>query len=353
MKTYTGSVIGCGSGGKLSLAAYAASDRYELKAACDIQPEALDEIVKLYPGIRTFASHEKMFAECPTDVISVSTFPPSHRDITLTAIELPLSGILVEKPLADIARKGGEILAAVRKRNLPIVVPHSWLARDISQEIKTRVLNGEIGELRLMEVQNVKWDIMNAGIHWVHFFLSCIPKQRAELVMASCDSSTKTFRDGLEVETMGITYVQMESGTRMVMQTGDDTKVHGDDGVGVFRFYGSEGTLEWRLTESSYLILNAAHPKGTKIDVPTRDPRRPHHRYLDSLADQMDSGRFDYEISDLSLTALEICEAAYLSANYRCRVTLPLESFEVPPDTGWTPGTPYDGVGGGRDGRKL
>lgn len=170
--TYTASVVGCGSGGKLSLAAYAASPRYELKAACDIQDEALAEIESLYPGIETYPSHREMFASCPTDVVSVSTFPPSHRDITFEALELPLKGILVEKPLGDTAQAGTEILEAVRKRQLPVVVPHSWLARDLSQELKSLLLKGEIGTLHLMEVQNQFWDIMNAGIHWVHFFLS-------------------------------------------------------------------------------------------------------------------------------------------------------------------------------------
>ena len=351
MKTYSGAVVGCGSGGKLSLVAYGASDRYELKAACDLDPEVLETIEELYPGVRTFNSHESMFFECPTDVVSVSTFPPSHRDIAFDALKLPLSGILVEKPLADSATAGGEILSAVKEQDLPLVVPHSWLARDIAQEIKARVLGGEIGSLYLMEVQNAKWDIMNAGIHWVHFFLSCIPVQAVDLVMASCDTSTKTYRDGLQVETMGVTYVQMESGTRMVMQTGDDTKVARGD-LGIFRFYGETGTLEWCLTEGSYAIRNQAHPGGTTVEVSVRDPRRPHHRYLDSLAEQMDCGVFDYAIPDLSLTALEICEAAYLSANARCRVVFPLASFDAPAGTDWTAGKPYAGSGG-RDGRKL
>ena len=350
-KKYSASVVGCGSGGKLSLAGYAASDRFELKAACDLRREALDEIEKLYPGIETFTSHRGMFARCPTDVVSVSTFPPSHCDITLEALELPLKGILVEKPLGDTAKAGAEILEAIRGRRLPVVVPHSWLARDLSQELKNLLLGGEIGRLHLREVQNALWDIMNAGIHWVHFFLSCIPPDEVDLVMASCDSSTRTYRDGLQVETMGVTYAQMKSGTRLVMQTGDDTRI--SRGTGLFRFYAERGTIEWFLGESFYTIGNESAPAGRRVEVPVRDPRRPHQRYLDSLADQIDTGEFDYSIPDLSLMALRICEAAYVSANHRCRVVFPLESFTIPPDTGWLPGTPYGGSGGGRDGRKL
>ena len=351
MKTYTASVVGCGSGGGLSLKAYAASDRYDLVGACDLSTDVLVEMEKQYPGIRVYPSHTEMFADCPTDVVSVSTFPPSHRDVTMDALKNALTGILVEKPLGDTSAAGREILAAIRKRRIPVVVPHSWLVRDISQEIKGRILAGDIGELRLMEVLCRRWDIMNAGIHWVHFFLSVIPPEPVNLVMAVCDSSTRTYRDGLQVETMGVTYVQMNSGIRMVMQTGDDTDV--PRGGLAFRFYGESGSIEWYLTESRYTIVNPDNPQPTVVDVPARDSRGPHQRYLEHLAEQMDSGVFDFEIPDLSLTALEICEAAYISASKRCRVTFPLEGFSPPEDTGWAPGKPYSGAGGGRDGRKL
>ena len=192
---------------------------------------------------------------------------------------------------------------------------------------------------------------MNAGIHWVHFFLSVIPAQPVRRVMGSIDTTSRTFRDGLQVETMGVTYVQMESGVRLVMQTGDDTEV--DNAQTLFRFYGSAGTIEWRLQESSYSILNGAHPQSAVVPVPACDPRSPHERYVEHLAEQMDSQVFDYEIPDLSLTALEICEAAYVSATHRCRVHFPFESFEVPSENDWVPGSPYSGSGGGLDGRNL
>jgi predicted dehydrogenase len=353
MKRYSASVVGCGAGGNLSLAAYAASPRFELVAACDLKPEALAAVREKHPGIRTFASHREMFASCPTEVVSVSTFPPSHREVTLDALghrprgglALPLRGILVEKPLADTAAAGREILRAIRVRGIPVVVPHSWLARDISQEIRARIRGGEIGRLLMMEVQCRRWDIINAGIHWIHFFLSVIEREPVDSVMAAVDATTRTYRDGMQVETSAVTYVEMKSGVRMVMQTGDDTATA--RGETIFRFYGSGGMIEWCLQEASYLL------GGKSVPVTPRDPRKPHQRYLDHLAEQIDSGRFEFEIPDLSLTALEICEAAYVSAACRCRVVFPLESFRAPPPWDWAPGKPYSGAGGGRDGRAL
>src|SRR4029077_9847553 len=101
----TASVIGCGLGGRLSLEALASSAHFRLLAAADLRPERQQSLENDLPGVRAFASHEEMFAHCPTDVVCVSTYAPSHERIVLDALELPaLKGILVEKPLGDTDR---------------------------------------------------------------------------------------------------------------------------------------------------------------------------------------------------------------------------------------------------------
>ncbi|HET9224088.1 MAG TPA: hypothetical protein VFO07_16360 [Roseiflexaceae bacterium] len=75
--------------------------------------------------------------------------------------------------------------------------------------------------------------------------------------------------------------------------------------------------------------------------------------HLEQLAEQIDSGMPDYRVAESSLAALELCEAAYLSAEHGCLVRLPLSQFNLPPPTDWRPGQPYVGSGGGRDGRRL
>ncbi|MBV8968483.1 MAG: hypothetical protein JO331_05405, partial [Verrucomicrobia bacterium] len=97
---------------------------------------------------------------------------------------------------------------------------------------------------------------------------------------------------------------------------------------------------------------NAQYPNG-QIIIPEQLTVFGHRYHLENLASQIQSGTPDYRLPESSLTALEICEAAFLSSKHRCQVRFPLASF-VPPDvTDWEPGKPYSGVGGGRDGRKL
>jgi predicted dehydrogenase len=348
---YTASVVGAGSGGKLSLKALHDSDRYDLKAFADLSEETSSEICEMFPGIKAYASFEEMFQECPTDVVCVSTWPPSHLDVTREAVKLPLKGILVEKPLADTWEKGKEVLDLLRARDLPMVVPHGLLVANHVGEIVQRVQSGEIGSLKLIDIECTGWDIINAGIHWLNFVVHLVPEADFTSVMCLCDASTRTYRDAMQVETSAVTYLQAGNGLRVVMHTGDEIQVS-EPGKGVlFRLVGSEGTIDFYGWLSEYRVMNAEHPAGERFEVEPDGNR--HQTHLENLADQIDRGITDYGVGKSSLKALELVEAAYLSSRCGCEVRLPLADFESPAPTGWDPGKPYSGKGGGRDGREL
>ncbi len=93
-ETYTASVVGAGMGGKGSMRALAASERFELVAVADLKAEARGEVEAAHPGVRAFPDHGEMFSTCPTDVVCVSTWPPSHRAISRSAISSRSSGTM-------------------------------------------------------------------------------------------------------------------------------------------------------------------------------------------------------------------------------------------------------------------
>jgi predicted dehydrogenase len=348
----TASVVGGGAGGRLSMTALRDSERFELAAVADLKADVRAALKDQFPGVRTYTSHEAMFDDCPTDVVCVSTYPPTHEPIALDALALPLKGILVEKPLGHTVASGRRTLEAVKREGLPMVVPHGLLVKQTPCEVIERVQRGEIGALKLVEIQNTRWDIINAGIHWLNFFVNATGCEPMDYVMAICESSTRTFRDGMQVETTGVTYAQTKSGIRVVMNTGDDVLVNREGKSTLFRLVGTSGQIEFWGWENAYHLLSPEFPRG-KTFVPPERPGTPHQRHLETMADMIDSGDVDYTIPESSLLALEICEGAYVSSRHRCKVTFPVDEFEPPAPVDWDPGMPYSGEGGGRDGRKL
>jgi predicted dehydrogenase len=214
VKKLTASVVGCGRGGRLSLQALAESEFYTPLAAADLRPEVGDELQKKFPGLRIFADFRKMFATCPTDVVCVSTYPPTHEEIAVAALKRPLGAILVEKPIADTVASGRRILDFVRQSWIPLAVPHGLMVKRCPLEIIERVGSGEIGDLKLVEIQSPNFDIMSAGIHWLQFSISLNANHSVGSVLAACDKTTRTFRDGMKVETVAVTSVQMVNGVR-------------------------------------------------------------------------------------------------------------------------------------------
>ncbi|MBV7328350.1 Gfo/Idh/MocA family oxidoreductase, partial [Chloroflexi bacterium TSY] len=345
-------VVGGGAGGTLSMTALSDSDCFDLVAMADLNPVVCQRAQEQFPGIQTFASHQALFASCPTDIVCVSTFPPSHEEVTMAALQLPLKGILVEKPLGHSAASGRRILMAIKERQLPMVVPHGLLVSPAPLEIIRRVQRGEIGELKLVEIQNTHWDIINAGIHWLNFFVRLTDNEPLAHVMALCEASTRTYRDGMQVETTAVTYAQTQSGVRVVMNTGDYVDINQAGKNTLFRIVGTLGLIEFWGWENAYRIVNAEFPTGQAI-VPDDAATTRHQRHLENMAHMIKTSELDYSIPESSLLALEICEGAYISSRHRCKVTLPVDRFIPPMEPDWHPGLPYDGMGGGRDGRQL
>lgn len=350
-KRYTAAVVGAGSGGRLSIAALAASARYELKAVADLRPEARFATQALAPGIAAYPSHEELLARCPTQVVCVSTWPPSHLQVTRAALALPLTGILVEKPLAWNAADGRRLVEAVRDRGLPIAVPHGLRVAEHVRQIRERVADGQIGPLALIEIECRGWDILNAGIHWFDFCGLVLGDDRVCQVQAACDASTRTFRDDVQVETEAVVLAQTAAGVRILLHTGDEVRTSVAGKGTVLRLVGTAGSIVFHAFEPAYRVVSPRHPLGLEVRVEP-GPGSGHQRHLDALAAQMDAGRPDYAIAEGSLAALEVCEAAYLSSRWSCAVRLPLSGSAPPAPGDWHPGQPYAGSGGGRDGRQ-
>jgi predicted dehydrogenase len=292
-----------------------------------------------------------MLETCPTDIVCVSTYPASHESIALDALRTPLRGILVEKPLGHTVASGRRILEAVKRKSVPMVVPHGLLSKKAPLEIIERIRKGELGDLKLVEIQH-KWDILNAGIHWLNFFVRLTDNDPLDYVMAICDAGTRTYRDGIQVETIAVTYAQTKSGIRLVMNTGEAVTINREGKTAVFRLIGTMGLIEFWGWENAYVILDELHPKGMTI-TPEEFPITMHQRYLEDLFKMIERASADYSIPESSLMALEICEGAYLSSRHRCRVNFPVDRFVIPTPSDWEPGMLYSGTGGGHDGRRL
>jgi predicted dehydrogenase len=343
-------VVGAGAGGTLSIDALMASDRYELVGVADVS-EAARERVRQRTGVPTFADHQELFEATAPDVICISTYAPTHLPITEVALAQPgLRGLLVEKPLGDTVAAGRAVIESVRGHHLPVVVPHGQMAMAAPLQIVDEVRGQRLGTLRVVEIECRGWDTINAGIHWLQFFVALAGDDPVVSVLAAADSSTRTFRDGMQVETEAVIVARCASGLKCVMNIGDDVPLPGEE-TALFRIIGEDGYIEYSAFGDSYVRTGSENGRE-RVQPPAFDVSG-HQWHLERLADQIDASAPDYVLAESSLRALEIVEAAYLSNRVGARVGLPEFDYTAVPVESWDPGTPYSGTGGGRNGREL
>lgn len=357
MKKFTASVVGGGRGGKLSIESLIKSDCYEIVAIADLSESVRKTWRDAIPGLKTFADYHEMFRTCPTDVVCVSTYSPSHEEITRAAIDSGVKGLLVEKPLAHNSHSAAVLLQAIKAAKIPVVTPHNMWTLKFADEVYRRLKKGEIGQYLSMDIQIEMWDISSAGVHWLNYFVKTIDNEPMDYLLAQCDGTTRTYREGMKVETIGTIRGATKSGIRLTLESGDYVRPYGvdysgeGDEISLIRIVGSTGMIEMYPWRKGYYICNKEFPDGMFI-VPEEYPVTWHQSVLEKLAGMIESGEHDYTISESALTAVQLVEAAFLSNRHHCMVKFPLSSFTPPEPSGWDVGTAYQGEEG-RDGMNL
>ena len=311
----TAAVIGCGHGGGLSLSALQNSNEFELLAAADLSAAARDDVEGRFPEGRLFADYRDMLADCSTDVVCVATPAPSHASIGREVLSRNPKGLLLEKPLACDASSAEELLRAVRDAACPVVVPHGMLVLPAAQEIKVLIRRGDIGRIVSVEIQHAV-DLLNAGIHWLAYLLDVFDDDRPTRVRAEFDVSGRVVNDGVQVESRGDTRIELESGLRIELHSGNKTDPissvlpRAEPSGALFRVTGLNGVIEFSAWAGSFWI-QVGDSDGKLVKLPLSSGSSYHQLFVEQLAQNISAGEADYSSAELSLAALRLIELAY------------------------------------------
>lgn len=311
----TAAVIGCGHGGGLSLAALQTSNDYHLVAAADPSVVARQTVETRFPQVRLFTDFREMLTDFPADVVCVATPAPSHASIAREAILHTPKGLLLEKPLACDSATAEKLLADLRRAAYPLVVPHGMLVLPAAQEVKARIRRGDIGEIRSVEVQNAV-DLLNAGIHWIAYLLDVFADDEAAVVSADFDIDDHVINDAVQVESRGMTQIQLRSGLCICLKSGVRTKpvsnvLPAEEQHGaLFRITGLNGVIELSAWAGSYSV-QAGRADAQLVKRPLPAGSSYHQIFLEQLAQNIADEETDYTSAELSLAALRLIELAY------------------------------------------
>src|SRR5580700_4697786 len=121
-------------------------DSARVEAVCDKSPAALARVRKSYPDVSTYSDPAEILRSPKIDAVAVITPVWTHYELTKEAL---LNGkhVFVEKPFTSSVPQAEELIELAAKKNLTIMVDHTFLFTGALRKIRELTESGALGDL--------------------------------------------------------------------------------------------------------------------------------------------------------------------------------------------------------------
>ncbi len=161
-------------------------DQTELVAVCDKSVAARRKVAKAYPNVLVTDDPAELMASPDIDAIAVVTPVWTHYELAKTAL---LNGkhVFVEKPFTSNAGQAEELIELAARKNLKIMVDHTFLYTGAVQKIKQLLTEGALGKLYYYDSTrvnlglfqhdvNVVWDLAPHDLSIIDHLIQMTPE---------------------------------------------------------------------------------------------------------------------------------------------------------------------------------
>ena len=138
-------VIGCGAWGPNHIRVFGSLPASRVVAAVDTDPERLERVAALFPGLRTERDLDAVLADPAVDAVVVATPTATHYPLIRRALEAG-KHVLGEKPLTRTSAEGEEVVSLARSRDLTLMVGHVFLFNAGIVKLREALQEGEVGD---------------------------------------------------------------------------------------------------------------------------------------------------------------------------------------------------------------
>jgi predicted dehydrogenase len=184
-------VIGYGYWGPNIVRNLHALDNCHVAAVCDKSPAALARARKLYPAVHLTTDFMEILTSPDIDAIAVVTPVWTHYELAKAAL---LNGkhVFVEKPFTSTAQQAEELIELADRKNLKIMVDHTFLFSGAVRKIREVVDAGTLGPLYYFDSTRVNlglfqhdvsviWDLAPHDLSIMDYIIT----ERPEAVVAT------------------------------------------------------------------------------------------------------------------------------------------------------------------------
>jgi predicted dehydrogenase len=141
-------------------------ENVEVVGVCDQSPAARKRILKAYPDMPVTSDSADLITSPDVDAIAVVTPVWTHYELAKAALQNG-KHVFVEKPFTSNAAQAQELIELAERKNLKIMVDHTFLFTGAVQKIKRLLDEGALGKLYYYDSTRVNLGLFQHDVNVV------------------------------------------------------------------------------------------------------------------------------------------------------------------------------------------
>src|SRR5450755_56349 len=141
-------------------------DETKLVAVCDKSSAARRKVSKAFPDVRVTDDSADLMSSPEIDAIAVVTPVWTHYELAKAALQNG-KHVFVEKPFTSNAAQAQELIELAARKNLKIMVDHTFLFTGAVQKIKQLLHEGALGKLYYYDSTRVNLGLFQHDVNVV------------------------------------------------------------------------------------------------------------------------------------------------------------------------------------------
>jgi predicted dehydrogenase len=139
-------VIGYGYWGPNLVRNFANTEGAQVVSVSDLDPAKLALVRRRHTDVTVTAEFRDLLKDGRIDAIAIATPVHTHYDLALAALDAG-KHVLIEKPLARTAEQAHHLIEEASRRNLVLMVDHTFLYTPAVQKIRELIGDGALGDI--------------------------------------------------------------------------------------------------------------------------------------------------------------------------------------------------------------
>jgi predicted dehydrogenase len=139
-------LIGYGYWGPNLVRNFSAAEGSEVLMVCDMNQQSLNKVRKSYPDIKVTSDSNELIKDPDIDVVAIATPVFTHYELAKKALNEG-KNVFVEKPFTYTSAEAEELIELAEKKNLKIMVDHTFLYTGAVRKIKQLVEDHVLGDI--------------------------------------------------------------------------------------------------------------------------------------------------------------------------------------------------------------